>query len=587
MNDLAQGILNRINLVVNTSKGLAKMDEWLCKYTRLDERAFSFKDHEMQIEIVNDTNARQCVQKCSQVGLSELSSRKALGITAMTKGTHLLYVLPTRTFSTKFSSSRVNPIIASSPMLRSMTSKTVNGSELKQIGSSYFHMGGTSGSVTGAISVPAKYVIQDEVDFCDQKTLSTYESRLKHAPEDEHGRKGTIIKFSTPTVPDFGINKEFAASDQKHYNVICEHCEHDFAPDYFKHIKIPDFNSPIISLTPEDIKRGEYNIMGAYMECPKCKGNLNNSLKMPERRHWVAKYPERIISGYQIHPWDVPEVNSIPSILMQLAGYESISDYYNFTVGIPWVDNENSFNEERIRSETPAEFIRESLDGGFVIGVDVGKTSHIAVGRVFNDGREEVNYLERYTVRGDNETLSKHIVTLARRYHAKCVVIDAAPDFTTALETIKELPLGTVYACEYTRNRGKSLESVNIPDKPELETDYVVKAYRTGTLQDLLKAHNNGRIFYFDEHINEHTKKEIRELTEHYNNTKKIKVTDSDGNTEEKFVNTGDDHYTHAMNYMRIAAKIAGTVSTVNVPYRPSVKKFKHKTSHRPHTNLI
>lgn len=586
MNDLAQGILNRINLAVNTSKGLGKLDQWLSKYTRLDDRLFSFSGHEMQIQIVNDTNSRQAIQKCSQVGLSELSARKALGITAMTKGTHLLYVLPTRTFATKFASSRVNPIITSSPMLKNMVSKTVNGSELKQIGTSYLHMGGTSGSATGAISVPAKYVVQDEVDFCDQKVLSQYESRLKHAKEDDHGRKGTIIKFSTPTVPDFGINKDFSASDQKHYNVICSCCNHDFAPDYFKHIRIPNFHNSITTLTPDDIKRGELDIMGSYMECPECKSNLNDDLKNPERRHWVAKYPERIISGYQIHPWDVPEVNSIPSILMQLAGYESISDFYNFTVGVPWVDNENSFLEDRIRNEPYADFIRDSSEGGFVVGVDVGKTSHIAVGRVFTDGREEINYLERYRPDGNNETLSQRIVAIAKRYNAKCTVIDAAPDFTTALETIKALPLGTVYACQYTRTRGKTLESVIIPDKPETETDYVVKAFRTGTLQDYMRAHNNGRVFYFSENANDQAKVEIRELTEHLNNTKKIKVTDSEGDTEEKFVNTGADHYAHAINYMRIAAKVCGAVSTMTIPYRPSVKKFTQQ-SRKKHSKLL
>lgn len=578
MNELAQGIYNRINLAVNTAKGLAQMNSWLTKYTRLDDRAFSFDDHEMQIDIVNDTNARVAVQKCSQIGLSELSARKCLGIAAMTKGTHIQYVMPTRTMATKFSSSRLSTIIETSPMLSNMASKTVKGTELKKIGSSFIHMGGTSGSATGAISVPAKYVIMDEVDFSDQTVLGKYESRLKHTGEDEHHRKGTIIKFSTPTVPDFGINIDFKDSDQKHYNVRCQHCEHDFAPDYFKDVVIPGFTKKIEDLAPADIKSGTLDIMNAYMACPECGGDVWDALCDPKRRHWVPKYPENIISGYQIHPWDVPNVNSIPSIMMQMPGYEVLSDFYNFTIGIPWVDNENSFNLERLESTTPCDWIDDGSGGGFVMGVDIGKTSHITVGRRNVDGTEEVNYLERYTVAGDNEALYNRIVEVAKLFKVQCTVIDAAPDFTTALEVIKKLPLGTVYACEYTRNRSKTLEAIQLPTNPEDETEFVAKVYRTGTLQDFLRAHNAGRIRYFPKNTSPVTRAEFTELFSHLKNTKKLRITNAEGHVEERFVNTGDDHYTHSINYMRIAGKIAGIGLSIGFSFKPCVSKFKTKT---------
>lgn len=577
MNEMAQGILNRVRLAVNTAKGLSKMGDWLCKYTRLDDRAFSFKDHEMQIDIVNDTNARMAVQKCSQVGLSELSSRKSLGTAAMSKNTHILYVLPTRTFASKFSSSRVNPIISSSPMLAGMSSKTINSSELKQIGSSYLHMGGTSGSVNGAISVPAKYVFIDELDFCDQTVVGKYESRLKHAKEDKHGRKGTVIKFSTPTVPDYGVNADFQISDQKHYEVRCNHCEHEFAPDYFEHIKIPDFDKKIELLSPSDVKSGQLRISEAYIECPNCKHDVWDALCDPSRRRWVPKNPASIVSGYQIHPWDCPKINSIPSIFMQMPSYDNLADYYNFTIGIPWIDSDNSFLAEKLVSQNPADWVSDGRGGGFVMGVDVGKTSHIIIGRANVDGTEEINYAERYTISGGNEALYSRIVELAKLFNVRCTVIDAAPDFTTALEVIKKLPLGTVYACEYTRSRKRGLETLQIPDKTESEEDFVVKAFRTGTLQDFLRVHNAGRIRYFNKDYSRATRVEMEEIESHLKNVKKIKVTNAEGQVEERFVNTGADHYCHAINYMRIAAKVSGAAMSVGYSFRPCVAKFQSK----------
>ena len=576
MDDLAQGVLNRITLSLNVNKGLSKMADWLCKYTRLDGRPFSFKDHEMQIQICNDVNARKVVQKCSQIGMSELSARIAAAIAAMTKNKHIIYVLPTRTFACKFSSSRFKPILDESKMLSGMTDKNVKSSELKKIGSSFIYFGGTSGNVNGAISVPASYVILDEFDFMDIMVACKYESRLKHAKADEHHRKGSISTFSTPTLPDYGVNAEFLLSDQKHYNVTCQCCDHDFAPDYFEHIRIPDFDGNIVDISPQDIQNRTLRIGDAYIECPECNADVWEAICNPDRRNWVAKVPTSIISGYQIHPWDVPKVNSIPSILMQIASFGNAADYFNFAVGIPWVDKHNSFLLDRIDDGVAAPWLEHGKGGGaFFCGVDVGKTSNIVIGRVLQDGTEEINYMERYTVSGNSIPLYKRISELCKLFGVRCTVIDAAPDFTTALEAIKDNPLGRVYACEYTKNRLNGLDLLSVPDKPELAEDFIVKVFRTGSLQELMRTHNSGLLAYPRASNTNHCASEIEELRSNLKNTKKLRLTNADGDVEERFVSTGADHYVHAINYLRIAYKIAGVVSGSGFSFKPCVTRFK------------
>lgn len=576
MDDLARGVLNRITLSINVNKGLSKMSEWLCKYTRIDGRSFSFKHHEMQIQICNDTNARKVVQKCSQVGMSELSARVTAGIAAMSKNKHIIYVLPTRTFATKFSSSRFKPILDESPMLSGMTDKNVKSAELKKIGNCFVYFGGTSGNVNGAISVPASYIIRDEYDFMDLVVANKFESRLKHAKSDEYHRKGSISTFSTPTLPEYAVNAEFLQSDQKHYNVKCQSCDHDFAPDYFEHIHIPNFDGNIVDISAQDIRNRTLKVQEAYMECPKCKADVWHALCDPSRRHWVAKVPDSIVSGYQIHPWDVPHINSIPSILMQIASFSNATDYFNFAVGIPWINKDNSFILDRLDTGDAAPWLEHGGGQGvFYCGIDVGKTSHIVIGRVREDGVEEINYMERYTISGTTAPLFKRASEVCKLFNVRCMVIDAAPDFTSALESIKDNPLGRVYACEYTKNRLNGLDLLSVPDEPKMAEDYIVKAFRTGSLQEYMRTHNAGLIRYPKPTNANHCAEEITELRLHLKNTKKLRLANTDGDVEEKFIATGDDHYVHAINYFRLAYKIAGVASGIGFSFRPCVSRFK------------
>lgn len=582
--DSAKSVIDRMRLAVDTTSALANLAPWLCDYTKLDpDTYFSFKDHEMQIDMINDTNARQATQKCSQVGLSEGSFRKALGITAVSKAKHVMYVLPTRTFASKFSSSRIKPAIESSPMLSQMVNKNAKGSELMGIGTSFLHLGGTTGAATGAISVPATYIFVDELDFCDQVVVGKYESRLKHAPEDIHGRKGMVCYFSTPTVEDYGINKKFKQSDQKHYHVHCSNCEtivEDpddawFEPDYFRDIVVPGYTKNLINLTPEDVNAGDLDIKNSYMKCPHCLSDVWDDLCDPKRRKWVAKFPDAIISGRQIHPWDVPKVNSIPSIIMQITEYENIADYYNFTIGIPFADKNNSFllaPFENGKYSNWNEAKPHDAAGSYCIGVDVGRRAHIKIGRKDNTGKYHVEYMERFKA-SKEYLLGERIVELAKLFKARCIVIDAMPDFTTAQYVAKKMPFIIVLACEYTRAKPKGkLANYNVDTESNL-----VSAYRTGVLTDYLNAHNSGDYLYPNEGNSLKVKKEITELKLNLKNLKKVKKLDGEGEEVETFVKTGPDHYGHTGSYLKMACDILGeNLYSHDVPPAPvNITSFK------------
>ena len=558
----ARSVIDRLRLSVDTNSALGNLSEWVSTYTKLDaDTYFSFKDHEMQEAIINDTSSRQVIQKCSQVGASELSARKSCGILAISKGVHLIYAFPSSRLAIKFSTSRIQPIIDSSPMLSQMRNKAAKGSEMLGLGSSFLHFGGTTGAATGAISIPASYVIIDELDFCDQEVVGKYESRLKHAKEDIHGRKGMVCKLSTPTIEDYGINKEFKKSDQKHYNVICDNCSTTFAPDYFRDIVIPGYEKNLIELTPEDVLSGSLDIKNAYMACPCCKKDVWEELCTPSKRKWVAKYPNAIVSGWQIHPWDVPKVNSIPSIIMQLTEFENIADYYNFAIGIPYADNNNSFLLGVIDEGSHSTWLtlkKESDFNHYCIGVDVGRTSHITVGYKDVTGKLHVTYMERFTATKE-KPLGERVSEIIKVFRANTAVIDAMPDFSTVHHVAKKFPYKTILACEYSKSKPKGKLTNFVVD----EDSNLVSAYRTGVIKDFLMLHNSGSVLYPNRHESMAIDREIKELKTNLTNLKKVKKLDQNGDDLEAFIKVGkgNDHYAHALTYLNMACNISSELT--------------------------
>lgn len=555
---MAQGAWDQIMLAVDTKYALGHMSNWLTKHTKLDGNQFSLLNHEYQEAIINDTASRIAHQKCSQIGASELSARLAAAITAISQGKHIMYVMPTAKFADKFSASRITPIIEESEVMTNLCSKgSIKSTSLKQIGSSFLHMGGTSGAATGAISVPASFISVDEYDFCVMAVVGKYESRLKHAAKDEFGVNGSIRWFSTPTLPNFGINAKFLKSDQKYYMVRCSGCGNRFDPDYFEDIVVPGADKALRDFLPHDVNNAKYDIMKAYIACPKCQRDVWQDLINPQAREWVAKYPDRRLtnplSGYQTYPWDVPTINSIPSILKTMDGYEGImSDYYNFTVGIPWADNENTFNLEAFSIGYST--WNDTGGSGYCIGCDIGKTSHIVIGRE-NGTKVDVVFMERF-VSAKGFTIKDRLLELTELFGIAAEVIDNSPDFTTVMEITASLDNFVVFGCEYTASRPKKSEFKNIQYDPE---NHRVQAFRTGTLKALLKLHNAGNINYPDPLTSGTVGVEIDEMKMNFANTKKQNVKSSKGGTEERFIKDGADHYCHAMNYLLIAITIANS----------------------------
>lgn len=544
-----QGFIDRLAASADKSNAFHRLGDWLQKNTFIGGKPYNFKGHECHEEILRDVHPRKNTKKCSQVGLSEVSLRSALAIAAVTRS-RIIYTMPTDTLAQKFSKDRFTPVIEESPALSNAQRADAKSAEMKKIGNSTLYIVGTFGG-NNAISIPAQFLIHDELDFSNQAVIGMFQSRLRHAEEDPVTRhKGVAQRFSTPTLPNFGISKHFEASDQRYYMVRCSSCNHTFAPHYVRDFVVPGFDEPMTHFEKSDLSNPRYKTKEAYLKCEKCGHDLWKDLMNPAQREWVAKYPSRYMErGYQVNPWDVPKYNSCPSVIGQMSEYTK-QDFHNFVLGLEYESKDNSFLSSIFQSPDKSAWVSLTEASatdmqGTIIGIDIGKTAWLLVGKRVKVGRQrKVDIIHAAQLRARvGSDLAGQVQEYIDAFNPAAVVVDAAPDFSTAHALIGNNRYGRVFGCEYTRTIAGF---TNLTPDPETG---VLKAARSGTLSDLMEDHNVGLIRY------PRNESEMPLIEEHLGNTKKL-VKPVEMGDSVHFVKTGPDHYCHALNYLMMADEL-------------------------------
>lgn len=551
----AKSFIERWDSVEDAEGAIAGLGQWICKHTVLNDNLFSFKDHEFQEQIANDTHPRISCMKCSQIGLTELQVRLLLAYSATHSNSRVLYGLPTTTFANTFSKDRVAMTIDSSPKLKSMVAKKNDTVSQKLIGSTTLYIQGMSGKTAG-FSLPVYLLIIDELDICDQNIVSRSNSRIRHAPLDPTGTwRGLRRYFGTPSVLDYGIHKEIKLSDTRRYLVQCEHCEKKVLPTTLD-LVIPGFEEPFEDFSPSHVYDPNIDLDNSYMSCPSCHGDLTRSLLQPDRRIWVAeRTTPGLERGYTIAPWDVPVYNPVPSILRQRSDYKSASEYHNQILGVPYEDAENSFLLSIFKQDKRCDWMDpfNATSGRYYVGVDVGKIFHLVI--IKDNPRDPQNIdvvfmttLKPYMKDGEEVTNAMQVVAIMKAIRARSGVIDSGPDFTSASYVTSRV--ARTFASEYVRSVDNPLSNYTIK-----EERHTVKVARTGVLSEVMRAHNRNQITY----PNRGTIR--KDLEVHFKSLKLVKSEDPSGIVIQTFIKTNPtDHYVHAIAYAWIARQISTEV---------------------------
>ena len=542
-----QDFFTRVADRVNSGAILADLPQWIIKHTKLKGKPWSFKDHEFQKAIARDQAPRKAIKKCSQVGLTELQVRLALAYLRVSNGRSLGYIMPYRNDAENIAKSRFDPVIEESPTLSSAVLAGSNSASYKKIGNSHLYIRGAE-KVTQGISTPLDRLIIDERDFCRDRVLGVYSSRMRHADDPMRD------EFSTPTISNYGICAAYEQSDKKRYMVRCLHCNQYQAPNFYEQVVIPGYDGQFLELEREDFMLQRYKFSASYMRCVRCGKELDTSLATAERREWVAEKFGRTISGYAVKPYDLYRYNSTPRVVEQFVDYPVLQDYCNFVLGEELDTNENKINDTIVQQCFTGKFAFEGND--LCVGIDVGKNVHVMTGR--KEGKR-YKVAAVYKLRFQDPNMFGQVCEIIDAYNASCIVIDAGPDISLPKQLQEKYGVGVVFPCVYVKGTKQQLNFYEVKE----ETG-VVNAARTMGFDHMVKAVNSS--YYEFPDCEPDLKKEIRE---HFQQIARKQEINEEGEKIAKWVKLSDmDHYFHALFYLHLAITMTfdGTMATSDVP---------------------
>lgn len=435
--------LQRLKAGASQATAISETSRWISDNTFLGNKPYSYKGREFQKKILDSEAPESIIRKCSQMGVTEAAARRALALCGMLKNFTTIYTLPTATLAAIIAKTRINPVIRDSPYLSSTLAGSDNVDVKEFSNNSFLYIRGAASS-NAPISIPADLLVHDELDFSDGLVVSQYHSRLTASP---YKMK---MKLSTPTLPGKGIDYEFSRS-RRHFNFVkCSHCNHQFIPHYYDHVRIPGFTGELMSITKNTMHKLKYR--EAYVECPKCGLVPDLDVKY---REWVCENPEEnhVAEGFQVSPFDSPTIITPGYLVESSTVYTNIAEFVNFNLGLPFFSKESVLAPDEIRGT----IIPNLLEGAryAVMGVDLGKTCHIVVANCSYDGSMQVVHKEAVPL----NRLKDRYRELRAKFRVRTAVIDSLPytDMVMGLQAIDR----NLWACVYTQSKGTTLYTIH------------------------------------------------------------------------------------------------------------------------------
>jgi len=492
------------------------MDFWIESEKIKNEKGnpIEFNNHTFLKAIARDESQEQVVIKGSQIGMSTLNILRLLHA-AKFLGINQIYTLPTVDDVRAFVPGKVNQIIDINPTIRAEFSrKDKDAVEQKQIGKSFIYFKGTY-TEREAIMLSSDKNYYDEIDKSKPEVIRTYASRLGFS------KIRAQYYFSTPTIPDFGIDKLWGESDQKHWRFNCPKCGYRQHMEWEKNVDM-DFRKYV---------------------CQKCHQEL--SVETIKGGSWEARYPERDVSGYWI-PQMIATWRTANDLIKELEDSEDEQYFYNFILGIAYLSQE---------AKIPSGLINKNListknsEKDAVMGVDVHKRNlHVIIGN--EEGVFHIAMLEDQP--GKNKW--KRLGELMEVYEIRYCVIDGGYDTNRAFEFARKFQ-DKVYVNFY-KDDPKKTRIVRFSDE-----SFVGKM--TSTDEDIKVLTDRNRMI--DVVVAELRRSQIKfnflagdirvkELISHLQTMYVRIVTDKVGREHREWVSTtGGDHFLHCLVYWKIA----------------------------------
>ena len=462
----------------------------------LKDKIMGFKKYRILERIYKDESPQIVIMKSAQIGISELCVNTALWF-CETYGGNVLYVMPTQGQMNDFSQARVLPRLGYDE-----PKKHVAKMGLQKVGRGYFYMRG-SDSRNQIITVDADLLIRDELDWMTTEHIPMMEERLG-ASEFKWKRD-----VSTPTYPDFGIDKAFSASDQHRYLIKCPHCNKHQELDFWENLK------------------------GGKVVCVKCGRELDRTMV----GEWVPGYPSRNLRGYKVNRLYSP-LTTVENLITasEKTSESEIQTFYNFTLGISRSPKGGKVGRDLILACRDMEYLMPEVHKGITtMGVDVGAVLNVRISQHTPQGRRAV-YIGIVKTFGELRGLMK-------QFHVGLCCIDALPETRKAKEFAKAFE-GKVKLVYFSSQ--EELVKLKKSDDGYAE----VHCARTQLLDEVMAEFAEGR------NILPRNVEEIEDYIKQITANVRVISQDNQGRDKVKWIASSPDHYLFAEAYDVLAAQV-------------------------------
>lgn len=382
------------------------------KAGKLDFRRFPF-----QIELYQQAfdDKQMVIAKSTQVGVSAWATRWGIYHTDI-RGMTGLYIFPTVSDMYDYVDARVRPVIDGSEYLQGrVIGVKPQNKGLMRVGLGVIYWRGSE-SKRKFDSVDADHLVLDEYDTLNQELLPDAERRLSGSLH------GLIRRVGVPSIPEYGIDKVFQASDQRYWHVRCDACGE---------------RQPITFEDNVDLERG-------IRVCRDCRRPIDVA-----HGEWVAKHPDRDVRGYHVTRLIAPvtDISTIIAASKKRQPFER-QVFFNKDLGEPYAPAEGRLSREVIAAA-------QSAGGGYTQGPAVHGEELITMGVDVASTRALNVRISKHT--SDTTKIALHIGTvdsfdelaaLMSQFAVKMCAIDHLPDGRLSRSFANRFP-GRVYLVSF------------------------------------------------------------------------------------------------------------------------------------------
>jgi len=365
------------------------------------------------------------IKKGRQGRISELLVNTTYYACDKHRGITVLYVLQDEKTGKKFCQRRIDEPINFSPYLCDLIveggkthrgrKKEIDSLAIKKFLYSWFYMVHST-SDSASRSPSSDIVIFDEYDAHDMSNETSFRSTM------DDSDLQALMYVSTPTLPDYGIDRKFKSTSMGVWTVNCKNCLDDFVMDsvYF-------FGEGVKKLDQRRYSDGSYRIF----VCPHCGAEVTNWDKQLRGRY-VHKYPELMKEkryGFSFSNLILPHVTADKAYsqyrecLLEPGGRKT---YINEKLGEACIDEETSihFTRKNLQEECSDNHVTwVDAAMGTYAGVDWGRDTHLSIWKPIENGLQLINIFEFKHSKEPLDNAKKVIKTLAF-FNPKKVVCD-------------------------------------------------------------------------------------------------------------------------------------------------------------------